>query len=228
MAMSPPAPFDTVGYLFNQCLPLMLLFSMSCPSPSLLNTYRFIWAPQLCQALPQPHIPSLGGSTSHAFGSVWLVSGPVASATSLLPPFPFPSLPLLPHCIPSLCLCWGGRGDSGEPVPWCSLEHPSLLSILLLWCLLPSLCPTCSPGELARCLAPCPLLTDSHHLQNSFFLLDINFFTLFFSLSLSLSCSSLSTALLLTQGKCFFSFPLVALALFLSVLVRSSLLVFVL
>lgn len=109
----------------------------------------------------------------------------MASVAALLLPFPFPSLPLPPlHPIPLPLL--GGRGDFGEPVPWCSLEHPSLLSILLLWCLLPSLCPTCSPGELARCLAPCPLLTDSLHPQNGFFLVDINFFPLFlFSLCLS-------------------------------------------
>lgn len=150
-------------------------------------------------------------------GQFGLCQAPVASVIALLPPFPFSSLPLPPSCIPSLCLFCGGRGTFGEPVPWCSLEHPSLLSILLLWCLLPSLCPTCSPGELARCLAPCPLLTNSLHLQNSFFLMNINFSPFSF-LCLSFSCS-LTTALLLTQGKCFFSFPLAALALFLSLLV---------
>lgn len=91
-----PAPFDIGGHLFNQCLPLMLLFSMSCPSPSLLSTYRFIGAPQLCQALTQPHIPSLGRGTSHAFGSVWLVSGPSGKCSCPPSPFPLPSLPLSP------------------------------------------------------------------------------------------------------------------------------------
>lgn len=107
-------------------------------------------------------------------------------ATALLPLFPFPSLPLVPSCIPSLCLCWGEGVTLGSHQTPDSLEHPSPLSILLLWCLLPSLCPTCSPGELTHCLAPCPLLTDSLHLQNSFFPLDINFSPFFlFSLCLS-------------------------------------------
>lgn len=118
-------------------------------------------------------------------GQLGLYQAPMANVTALLPPLLFPSLPLPPSCIPSFCLCLGGRSDFGEPVPRCSLEHRSLLSIMLLWCLLPSLCPTCSPRELAHCLAPCPLLTDSLHLQNSFSPSDTNFFPLFlFSLCL--------------------------------------------
>lgn len=68
-----PCPFWHWGPLFYQCLPLMRLFSMSCPSPSLLNAYKVFGAPHLCQAPPQPHIPSLSRGTSHAFGSVWQV-----------------------------------------------------------------------------------------------------------------------------------------------------------
>lgn len=186
MAVLPSDPFDIGGHLFYQCLPLLLLFSMRCPSPFLLDTYKFIGAPQLCQALPQPHIPGLSGGTSHTFGSVWVVSGPSGKCNCPLSPLPLSLLATSPQLHPIPLPLLRGKGDFGEPVPWCSLEHCSLLSILLLWCLLPSPCPTCSPGELACCLAPCPLFTDSLHLQNSFFLMDINFSPLFlFSLCLS-------------------------------------------
>lgn len=137
----------------------------------------------------------------------------MASVTSLSPLFPSPPLysPPTSHPFP---FAWGGVCDFGQPVPQCSPAFS------------PSCCcgvcaPTCARHAAlvsSRRLAPCPLLTDSRHLQNSFSPWNINF-SLFSSLSMSFSLSSLPTALLLTQGKCFFSFPLPALALFLSSLV---------
>lgn len=59
-ATLPPAPFHTGGqYPFYQHLPLMMLFSVNCPSSLATLSSQpltgLLGTPQLCQALPQPH-----------------------------------------------------------------------------------------------------------------------------------------------------------------------------
>lgn len=109
----------------------------------------------------------------------------MASVTSLPPLFPSPPLysPPTSHPFP---FAWRGVCDFGQPVPQCSPAFS------------PSCCcgvcaPTCARHAAlvsSRRLAPCPLLTDSRHLQNSFSPWNINF-SLFSSLSMSFSLSSL-------------------------------------
>lgn len=146
------------------------------------------------------------------------------ASVTILPTFPF-HLPLLttPHLHPI-------------PLP--------LLGVTL-WIQHPCACqcsPAPSPSRCCRLCSPArtqhaalvSLLTALHHIHCSLtaivcktaFPPSILTFSLFSSLSLSFSCSSLPTALLLTQGKCFFSFPLPALALFSSPSVSTPVLVF--
>lgn len=213
---------------FYQHLPLMMLFSVSCPSP--LATLSSSQPPTGLPGLPscaKPHhnhtLLAEAGPSPVPSGQFGSRQAPMAIVTP--PHFSFPLLATSPPPAshPSAFACQGG--DSGEPAPRCSLVLASLLSILLPRCLLPSLCPACGPRDSHAAL---------HHVHRSLtavicktafppWILTVSLFS---SLSLSFSNSSLPTALLLTQGKCFFSFLLPALALFSSPLVSAPVFVF--
>ena len=185
MAALPPAQFRPGGqHLFYEYLPLMMLFSVSCPLPLATLSSQpptgLLGLPGCAKPCHNHTLLAEAGATSCAFRSVWVTSGPDGKRNHPLP-FPFSSS-LVPACIPSLCLCLAQGGGFGDTAPWCSQVLTSLLSILLPQCLLPSLRPACGPSKLTRRLAPRPLLTYSRHLQNSFSPLDINFSPFFFSL----------------------------------------------
>lgn len=222
-AALPPAPFHTgAQHPFCQHLPPMMLFSAAHhPWPPSLLSHPWVYRglPACAKPCHKHVLPAEARASPIPVGQFGSRQAPMASG-SIFPPRDF-SLPLLA----TPCL---------HPIPLPSLGGLQFWAASIRC--LPASSPSCCHGVCSpACIQHAALVsshTALHHVHCSLtaaicktaFPPRILTFSplLFSSLSLSFLCSSLLTALLLTQGKCFFSFPLPALALFSSPSVSPS------